>query len=88
MMASRWNVQEQVSDMMGQYGYEHGATTYPLGLGHSVDYWDKTGNQSQEAFADMTAASVFGGPARRYIQAVLPNTYEAYLAMLEDMAKR
>lgn len=77
-----------LSDMMGQYGYQHGETTRPLMYGHDADYWGRTGNQSQEAFADLTAASVVGGPSQRYIQAVLPNTYEAYLAMLEDMAKR
>ena len=74
-----------LSDMMGQYGLKHGGNTSPIVAGHDADYWDSSGYQSQEAFADMTAASVLGGNSQRYIQAVLPNTYDAYLDMLEDM---
>ena len=78
-----------LSDMMGQYGLENGGNTAPVGAGHSAEYWDSNASKKPaESFADLTAASVLGGPSQRYIQAVLPNTYEAYLAMLEDMAKR
>lgn len=78
-----------LSDMMGQYGLENGGNTAPVGAGHSAEYWDSDASKKPaEAFADLAAASVLGGPSQRYIQAVLPNTYEAYLAMLEDMAKR
>lgn len=74
-----------LSDMMGQVGKD----THPIGFGHSAEYWESGDSQKPaEAFADLTAAAVLGGPSQRYIQAVLPNTYEAYLAMLEDMAKR
>ena len=78
-----------LSDMMGQDGFGNGGNTAPVGAGHSAEYWDSSEEKkSAESFADLTAAAVLGGPSRRYIQAVLPNTYDAYLAMLEDMAKR
>lgn len=74
-----------LSDMMGQVGRDNA----PLGFGHTKDYWGESRSRKPaEAFANLSAASVLGGRSQRYIQAVLPNTYEAYLAMLEDMAKR
>lgn len=74
-----------LSDMMGQYGLKHGGDTTPILSGHDADYWNGSGNQSPEAFADMVADSISGGPSLRYTQAVLPNTYDAYLAMLTRM---
>lgn len=75
-----------LSDMMGLYGFEHGGTVRPIVSGHDADYWN--GNltgKNTESFADLTAASVLGGDSLRYIQAVLPNTYDAYLDMLARM---
>ena len=74
-----------LSDMMGPYSLANGGTTHPLGAGHSEEYLQDEGTAIAEAFANLASTSVQGGDQLRLIQAVMPNTYDAYLEMLSRM---
>lgn len=76
-----------LSDMMEPYSLERGGGSYPVGGGHGVKYWKSSPwAVPAEAFANLTSSAVQGGDSLRYVQAVLPNTYDAYLDMLDRMA--
>lgn len=78
----------ELSDIMSPYSVNNGGNSHPLGWGHDKEYWRKhPSNAPSEAFADFTSASVAGGDPLRFVQAVLPNSYDEYLKMLEQMAR-
>lgn len=60
--------------------------------GHKKDYWKETYkgevcNQSIEAFAEMTSATVSNPESLEMIKTYFPKSYDVYLKMLEEMAK-
>ena len=76
-----------LSDILSPYSAERTGDTHPIGYGHSAKYWrNHPESATAEAFADLSEASVNGGNRLRYIQAFMPNTYNAYLDMLKQMA--
>ena len=78
-----------IGDILSPYSVEHGGDAFPMGYGHYSNYWlDHPDYKTTEAFADITSASVTGGDELRYVQAFLPNTYDAYLDMLRKMQEQ
>lgn len=77
----------EFSDIISPYSSQRGGSSYPLGYGHDAEYWRNGAKANSEAFANMTSASVTGGPSLRHVQAFLPNAYDQYLEMLARMSR-
>ena len=74
-----------LSDMFGRYSVEHGGVSQPFGFGHKPDYVKKAGNLSAESFANLTAGEITNKDAVELVKKYLPDSYDAFLQILEGM---
>lgn len=72
-----------LSDMFGRYSVQKGQSSYTLGFGHEDWYITSIGGLSQEAFAEMTDATITSSGSLGLIKKYLPNAYSMYLEILK-----
>lgn len=72
-----------LSDMMESTG---AFIDHPLGHGHGLKYWKKSGNQEAEFFAHMSESMV-NKDARKMMHKIFPNASKAYERMVKDILK-
>lgn len=77
-----------ISDLFSQTAIEIGGTGWnaPLGVGHSVSYWNNPDNLGREGFAEFTSAFTSNPESLEQLKKHLPNAYNAYLEIIKEGA--
>lgn len=78
-----------ISDMFERYAIKHAGSrrAYPFGFGHGSTYAKRPDALAKEAFAEMSAATITTPESLAAIKEYLPNAYDAYLAMIEEVTR-